>query len=96
VLYKDFEDSKDPRDKDVTIRCDSLNKTQKSFNCKMTVPQAVRLATAILQKVQILIDDNIQGGAVKFWNIGEQSKSLACGLDPASKGGKRRKKAISN
>lgn len=98
MLYAEFDSLNDPRDKDVSLKCNSLSKTEKSFNCKLTIPQAIRLATTILQKTQILIDEEIPDGAVKLWNIGSGNRSLLCGLDPASKpeNGARRKRAISS
>jgi hypothetical protein len=90
VNFADFEGLKDSRDKDISHRCNFLSKTSKSFNCKLTVPQAIKLATSILSRAQILIDEEIPEGAVKLWNVGEGNGSLLCGMDPASKSTNRR------
>jgi hypothetical protein len=73
------------------VTCNALSKTEKSFNCNLTVAQAIALARHLLQKAQIIIDAELEDAAVQVYNIGLNSERLSCGLTPARKGPRRKK-----
>ena len=74
------------------VTCNALNKTEKSFNCNLTVPQAVALARHLLQKVQIILDADLEDAVVQVYNIGLDNERLSCGITKARKGPRRKKK----
>lgn len=73
-------------ERNVKIRCNALYKVADSFNCKLKAADAVRLARAILQKAQILLDEDLGDGVVHLWNKGRDSEVLYCGLGSGRKG----------
>ncbi len=74
------------------VTCNALNKTEKSFNCNLTVPQAVALARHLLGKVEIILDHGLDDAVVQLYNIGLDSERLSCGLTRGRIGPRHKKK----
>lgn len=74
------------------VTCNALSKTEKSFNCNLTVAQAIALARHLLGKAQIIMDENINDAVVQLYNIGLDSERLSCGLTHGRIGPRRKKK----
>lgn len=75
------------------VTCNALSKTEKSFNCNLTVPQALALAQNLLQKAQLIVEAGLEDAVVQVYNIGLNSERLSCGLTHARKGPRRKKAA---
>lgn len=72
------------------VTCNTLYKSESSFNCYLTPVQAIALARNLLQKAQLILDEGIEDAAVHLWNTGKGEK-LSCGLNKARKNSRRRK-----
>lgn len=73
------------------IKCDALYKTAKSLNCHLTPTQAIEFARCLLQKAQLILENNIEDANVQVWTAGEHKKSLYFGLTVASKAQQHKK-----
>ena len=79
-----------------SVRCNSLNKTGKSFNAQMTPDQATDLARYILDKAQLIRSKGLEDATVQLWNVGENSETISLGLMPERKGPRRKKRPASS
>jgi hypothetical protein len=61
----------------VRIQCDTLNKTEKSVNCRLTKDQALALANALREKAERIVDG--EAGHVHLSNVGETT-TITVGL----------------
>jgi hypothetical protein len=62
------------------VLCNAVYKTEDSFNCYLTPSQAITLARHLLMKAQLLLDREIEDGAVQVWNTGPGNRVIRCGL----------------
>jgi hypothetical protein len=76
------------------VACNALYKTKQNLNCYLTPTQAISLARHLLEKAQLLIDNEVEDAAVQLWNQGEQNEKLYLGLVNARKGPRKKKKAV--
>jgi hypothetical protein len=74
------------------VTCNALSKTEKSFNCNLTVAQAVALARHLLGKAQIIMDHGLDDAVVQLYNIGLDSERLSCGPTRGRLGPRQQKK----
>jgi hypothetical protein len=68
------------------VACNALYKTEKNVNCYITPSQAIALARNLLQKAQLILDENLKDAVVHLWNQGKENERLYCGLNHARKG----------
>jgi len=68
------------------VRCNALWKKADNLNCLLTPPQAIALARNLLQKAQLILDENLEDAAVHVWNTGKDNEKLRCGLNKRRKG----------
>ena len=47
-----------------SVTCNALNKTATSFNCRLRPNEAIQLARNILQKAQLILEEDITDGTV--------------------------------
>lgn len=75
------------------VKCNALYKSAKNLNCYLRASEAIQLARNLLEKAQLVLDENLDDAAVQLWSSGPDSERLLCGLTEARKGGrtKRRK-----
>ena len=76
----------DRRRRNPVVACNALYKTATSFNCYLTVSQALELSQNLLLKAQVILDAELEDAAVQVWNSGRTSMKLRCGLIEATKG----------
>jgi hypothetical protein len=74
-----------------SVRCNALSKTRKSVNVYLKPVQAIEFARHLLQKAQLVLQENIEDAVVQVWNVGEDNESLSIGLTQARKGRRRKK-----
>ena len=86
--YKATPDNADKRQGNPTVKANALYKTENSFNCYLTVSQAMNLAENILMKARLILDEGISDAAVQLWNAGN-SEAISCGLIEARQGPRR-------
>lgn len=68
------------------VRCNAIYKNQKNLNVKLKATQALQLAKGLIQKAQILLEEEdglADDWAVHLWSTG--GNRLYCGLSPATK-----------
>jgi hypothetical protein len=97
MLLSDFLSNKDnahTKQGNPKVRCNMLSKTKESFNCYLIPSQAVGLARNLLQKAQLIVDEELKDAAVHLWNTGTENEYLRCGLNKARKGPRRLKKQL--
>jgi hypothetical protein len=61
----------------VRIKCETLNKTEKSVNCRLTKDQALALASALREKAEGIVNGEV--GRVHLSNVGK-AKTIVVGL----------------
>ena len=61
----------------VRVKCDRLNKTEKSVNCRLTKDQALALADALREKAEGIVDGEAE--RVHLSNIGK-TRTIVVGL----------------
>jgi hypothetical protein len=89
MLLSDFRADKDNIHKkqgNPVVACNALYKTAENFNCYLTPSQAISLASNLLQKAQLILDEKLEDAAVQLWNTGKNSEKLRCGLTQVRKG----------
>src|SRR5688572_13906968 len=79
-----------------SVKCNSLGKTPKSFNCQLTPEQAIDLARFLLDKAQLIRRCKIDDAAVHLWNVGEDSETVSVGLIQERKGPRRKKAKVAS
>ena len=57
------------------MACNALYKNANNFNCYLTPPQAIALAQHLVQKAQLILDENLADAAVQLWNKGTAARS---------------------
>jgi hypothetical protein len=67
------------------VKCNRLDKTANSFNCYLTLPQAVDLVNHLLGVVHKLMDEQRYDECVTLWNAGAKDKRISFGIDKATK-----------
>lgn len=72
------------------VNCNALYKTRTNINCYLTASQAIEHARHLLEKAQLLLDNDVEDGVVHVWNQGESSERLNVGLNQARKGPRRK------
>lgn len=73
------------------VKCNALYKTRQNVNCLLTATQAIEFAQPLLQKAQLILDDQLEDAVVHVWNQGEQNEKLYVGVTAARKGPRRKK-----
>ncbi len=68
------------------VVCNALYKAAGSFNCYLTPAQAIALARNLLQKAQLILDEELDDAIVHLWNKDEANEKLYCGLNQGRKG----------
>lgn len=76
------------------VTCNALYKAEENFNCYLTAPQAIELARNLLQKAQLILDEELTNAAVHLWNVGRDNEKLSCGLNKARIGPRRKSKPV--
>ena len=71
------------------VECNALYKTNENLNCYLTASQAVTLARNLLQKAQLILDENLENAVVHVWNMGKENEKLYCGLNKGRQGPRR-------
>ncbi|WP_144059883.1 hypothetical protein [Rhodopirellula sallentina] len=74
------------------VQLNALYKTRDNINAQLTATQAIQLAQHLLQKAQIIIDNELSDATVHLWNQGSENETFYCGLTKARKGPRREKK----
>lgn len=75
-----------------SVECNALYKAIDSLNCYLTPTQAIELAQNLLQKAQLILDNNIEDAVVHVWNKGQANEKVYCGLTKRRKGPRKIKK----
>lgn len=73
------------------VVCNALYKTKQNLNCYLTPTQAISLARHLLEKAQLLIDNEVEDAVIQIWNQGEHNEKLHLGLTKARKGPRKKK-----
>jgi len=74
-----------------SVLCNALYKKEGNLNCYLTAPQAVEFARHLLEKAQIIMENDITDGAVQVWNEGASNERIYFGLIKARIGPRRKK-----
>ena len=74
-----------------SVKCNALYKKTENINCLLTPAQAIALARNLLQKAQLILDENLEEAAVHMWNQGKDNEKLYCGLNKLRKGSRKKK-----
>lgn len=85
-------DNEHKRQGNPSVRCNALYKTKDNVNALLNPSQAIELAQHLLQKAQLIIDNQLDDAAVHLWNQGADNERFYCGLNTARKGPRRKKK----
>jgi hypothetical protein len=94
MLISDFlADKENPHKKqgNPSVKCNALYKKAENLNCLLTPAQAIALARNLLQKAQLILDEQLQDAAIHVWNTGKDNEKLFCGLNKVRKGPRKRK-----
>jgi hypothetical protein len=73
------------------VKCNAMYKTRSNFNCYLTPSQAIEHARHLLEKAQLILDNDITDAVVQVWNQGANTETLYFGLTQARKGPRRKK-----
>jgi hypothetical protein len=68
----------------------ALYKKEDNWNCYLRPNEAIQLAIGILQKAQLILEENLDDAAVQLWSKGKSNETLYCGLTIARKGPRRK------
>jgi hypothetical protein len=93
LLSEFLADKENPHKKqgNPSVKCNALYKKAENINCLLTPTQAIALARNLLQKAQLIIDENLDDAAVHVWNQGKDNEKLYCGLNKLRKGPRKKK-----
>ncbi len=87
-------DNEHKRQGNPSVKCNAVYKTKDNVNALLKPSQAIELARHLLQKAQIIIDNQLDDAAVHLWNQGLSNERFYCGLNTARKGPRRKKKKV--
>jgi len=73
-----------------SVKCNALYKTKNNFNCYLTASQAIQHARHLLEKAQLILDNQIDDAVIQVWNQGESNERLYLGITKARKGVRRK------
>lgn len=75
-----------------SVTCNALYKNSNNFNCYLTPSQAISLALRLVQRAQLIREENLVDTAVQLWNQGAVNERLSLGLVNARKGPRKKTK----
>jgi hypothetical protein len=73
-----------------SVKCNAVYISKKSLNCYLTPSQAIEFAQRLLQKAQLILDNDIEDAVVQVWNT-RPSYAMNFGLIKAVKRHRRKK-----